>query len=94
MRRDEGLERREVYQGFGDGLARAFELALTPAVFGVAGFGIDRWLGTLPVFLLVFVLLAAVGLFVRAWYGYARDMAAHEQQAPWAPPPRRAEAGS
>ena len=34
-------ERRDMYNGFGDGLARAFELAVTPVVFGGIGFGLD-----------------------------------------------------
>jgi hypothetical protein len=41
-------ERREVESGFGDGLAKAFELVLTPAIFGLLGFGLDRWLGLTP----------------------------------------------
>jgi hypothetical protein len=39
---------------YGDGLSIAFELVATPAIFGLIGFGLDRWLGTTPLFTLVF----------------------------------------
>ena len=68
---------REIYQGFGDTLALAFELALTPALFGGLGYLLDRWLGTLPGFTLGMFLLAVVGLFIRMWYGYDTRMRAH-----------------
>jgi F0F1-type ATP synthase assembly protein I len=38
--------RRELNNGFGDALSRAFELAATPAIFGGIGWLLDRWLGT------------------------------------------------
>ena len=79
-------ERRELYQGFGDTLAVAFELAFTPVVVGLMGYGLDRWLGTLPVLMIVFVLMAIVGLSARMWYGYDARMRAHEANGPWARP--------
>ena len=41
-------------KGFGDGLSAAFELVVTPAIFGFLGFLLDRLLGTVPLFTLVF----------------------------------------
>lgn len=78
------VERQELYNGFGNGLALAFELALVPTIFGLMGYGLDRWLGTLPIFLLVFVLVAVVGLSVRQWYSYDLRMKIHEAAGPWA----------
>jgi hypothetical protein len=78
------LELRDTYRGFGDGFSRAFELAVTPALFGLAGYGLDRWLGIVPVFTLVFSLWAVTALFIRTWYDYVERMKAHEATGPWA----------
>ena len=83
----EQRDKRDLYNGFGDGLARAFEIAVTPAVFGAMGHGLDRWLGLTPVLTIVFVVLALVGMFVRLWYGYDTEMKAHEAAGPWAARP-------
>ncbi len=77
-------QRRELYQGFGDTLAVAFELAITPVIIGLMGYGLDRWLGTLPILTIIFVLLAIVGLSARMWYGYDARMKVHEANGPWA----------
>ena len=47
-------ERRELNEDFGDGLSRAFELVLTPMVFGFFGYLLDGRLGTRPLFMFVF----------------------------------------
>jgi hypothetical protein len=47
---------RDVNTGFGDGLAAAFEMVATPAMFGFFGYLIDQKLGIGPVFLLSFSL--------------------------------------
>jgi hypothetical protein len=76
--------KNEIYRGFGDGLARAFELAVTPVIFGAGGYALDRWLGIVPVFTTVFVLMAVIGLLLRIWYGYVYRMQALEASGPWA----------
>ncbi len=76
-------DRRETYRGFGDGLARAFEIAMTPAIFGAGGWALDRWLGTTPLFIILTVLLAVVGMAVRSYYAYTAEMEAHDARAPW-----------
>ena len=78
------MELRDTYNGFGESMSRAFELAVTPAVFGVAGYALDRWLGILPTLTIVFFLLAVVGLFVRMYCGYEQRMREHEAAGPWA----------
>ena len=74
----------ELYNGFGEGLSRAFELALTPAIIGGFGYLLDRWLGLLPLFTIIFFLVAMVGLIARMWYGYDARMKEHERTGPWA----------
>ena len=76
-------DRRETYNGFGEALARAFELALTPVVMGGGGWLLDRWLGTSPAFTIVLFLLAVVGLGAQSYYRYTADMEEHEARMPW-----------
>lgn len=75
--------RRELNQGFGEALSRAFELAVTPVVFGFFGYLIDMRLGTSPIFMLVLALFAVVGSFVKLWYAYDGAMKARDAEAPW-----------
>ena len=71
-------DRRDLYNGFGDGLARAFEFAATPAIFGFFGWLIDRWVGTTPLFMLTLAAVCLVGMFLRMWYAYDQEMRRHE----------------
>ena len=77
-------DKRAMNQGFGDGMARAFELVATPLVFGGIGLLIDRVAGTSPVFVVVLGLFGVVGTFVRLWYGYDAEMRTHEASGRWA----------
>jgi len=74
----------ELYNGAGEGMSRAFELALTPAIIGGFGYLLDRWLGLVPVLTIVFFLVAMVGLVARLWYAYDAQMKLHESAGPWA----------
>ncbi|MGH9264337.1 MAG: AtpZ/AtpI family protein [Acidimicrobiales bacterium] len=74
----------DLYNGAGEGLNRAFELALTPAIIGGFGYLLDRWIGLLPVFTIVFFLIGMAGVIARMWYGYDAKMKEHEQAGPWA----------
>jgi F0F1-type ATP synthase assembly protein I len=76
-------ERRELNNGFGEALSRAFEFAVTPVVFGFLGHLIDMRLNTSPIFLLALAAFAVVGMFVRLWYGYDQAMQAKEAGTPW-----------
>jgi hypothetical protein len=71
-------QRRELNNGFGDSLAKAFELVTTPALFGLLGFLLDRQLGTAPLFLLVFALGTFGYLSWKTWGSYERRMQEHE----------------
>jgi len=71
-------ERRAITNGFGDALAKAFELAATPAVFGFLGWLLDRWLGTEPLFLVAFVVIVFVYEVWKLFLGYGTAMAEHE----------------
>ena len=71
-------DRRELYNGFGDSLSRAFELVVTPAVFGFFGWLLDRWIGTTPAFTMAFTLFVFGYVAWKLWHGYETDMQAHE----------------
>lgn len=73
-----------LYRTMSDGFSRSIELAVTPVIFGAMGFGIDHWLGTLPVFTILLALMALVGLLLRTWYGYVYRMEQLESAQPWA----------
>jgi F0F1-type ATP synthase assembly protein I len=77
-------QRRELNEGFGDGLQQAFELVVTPAIFGVLGFLLDRWLGTVPLFTIVFTLFVLSYMGWKVWATYQADMRAAEAGKPWA----------
>ncbi len=74
----------DLYNGAGEGMNRAFELALTPAIIGGFGYLLDRWLGLLPVFTIVFFLVAMAGIIARMWFDYDARMKVHEASGPWA----------
>jgi F0F1-type ATP synthase assembly protein I len=57
-----------------DALGIAIEFALITADFFGVGWLIDNWLGTVPVFMIVFTVLAAVGLFTKSKYRYDAKM--------------------
>jgi hypothetical protein len=76
--------RQQTYQGFGDTLAVSIELAVTPVIFGLIGYGLDRWLGIVPVLTIVLVVLCIAGLSVRMWFEYDARMKVHEAAGPWA----------
>ena len=76
-------ERRELNNGFGDAMSRAFELAATPAIFAGLGWLLDRWLGTQPLFLIVLFFFAVAGVSYMTWRRYEDEMQAHEADAVW-----------
>jgi hypothetical protein len=78
----EQRDRQELWSGFGDTMARALEFVITPFLFGLGGFGLDRVFGTEPVLMIALAVLAFVGLIVRWYYVYAEEMRRHEGRLP------------
>ena len=78
-------EAREIRQGFGDAFAAAFELVVTPAIFGFLGWLLDGRLDTFPVFTIAFT---AITLAYASWrlarsYGEDLEQARIERRAAW-----------
>lgn len=57
---------------------QGLDAALTVLLFFGIGFGLDRWLGTTPIFMIVLSVLGAVGYFVKFKAHYEADMDRHE----------------
>ena len=74
---------QEVNTGFGDGLAAAFELVATPAIFAFLGHLLDQKLGTGAIFLIVFGVFVFLYEIWKLVGTYNRQMARHEENAPW-----------
>jgi ATP synthase protein I len=70
----QAAQRRLFNRAFGDALATAFEFAATVAIFFGIGYGLDRWLGTTPLFMVVFFLFALVGKSVKLYFTYTADL--------------------
>jgi len=78
-------ETREMRQGFGDAFAAAFELAVTPAIFGFLGWLLDGGIGTTPIFTIVFtvVTLAYASYRLAHNYGQSLEQARVERRTAW-----------
>ena len=63
-----------------DRLGKSIDVALVTLVFLGAGWALDRWLDTKPIFMIAFVVLALIGEFVRFWYDYDARMKVLEEQ--------------
>jgi Putative F0F1-ATPase subunit Ca2+/Mg2+ transporter len=77
------LLHRALYGGFGDALSQAFEFAVIPVLFALAGLGLDAWLGTAPVFVVALASLGLVGVCLRTIYTYKARVEAEEEGKPW-----------
>ncbi len=66
--------------GSEDGLAKAIEIVVTPAIFAAAGFGLDQWWGTGPWLAFSFGTVAFVVKLLVEWYRYAERMQVHEEE--------------
>ncbi|CAN5118487.1 hypothetical protein BH18ACT4_BH18ACT4_10050 [soil metagenome] len=88
-----GDDARHLHNGFGESLARAFELAVTPAVFAWLGWMLDRRVGTSPLFLVSCFAIVVTYMVWKLFVRYDAEMKAHEaemftrrQAGPAAPP--------
>ena len=69
--------------GTDDGLTQALSLVVGPVLFGFLGYLLDRALGTGPIFVLVFGLLAFFGAVTALYFRYQAAMAKEEADKPW-----------
>ena len=78
-------ETREMKQGFGDAFAAAFELVITPVIFGFLGWLVAGRLGLFPTFTVAFtvITLAYASWRLARTYGESLDRALVERRAAW-----------
>ena len=50
------------------------DFALVVLVFLGIGYGVDRWLGTRPLFMIALVLFSVVGQFIKMYFDYTAAM--------------------
>ena len=80
-------DRRDTWQGFGDGLSQAVEMAVVPALSALIGlYGLDHRFGTSPLFAVSLSIFAMVGVFVKAFYVYRYKMELEEERRSWPRP--------
>jgi F0F1-type ATP synthase assembly protein I len=60
-----------------------YELVFSPLLLALVGFGIDKLLGTLPLFTILFAVLGLVGAVTKIVYTYNSEMEQHEKSGPW-----------
>jgi F0F1-type ATP synthase assembly protein I len=60
-----------------------FELVFSPLLLALLGYGLDRLLGTLPVFTIIFAVVGLAGAVVKLYFTYRLDMEQHESSGPW-----------
>jgi ATP synthase protein I len=61
-------------QQSGQTLGRGMDFALVVLVFLGIGYGLDRWLGTRPLFMIGLVLFSMVGQFIKMYFDYTAAM--------------------
>jgi F0F1-type ATP synthase assembly protein I len=61
-----------------------YELAFSPVLLALIGYGLDRVVGTVPVITITFAVLGLVGAVVKLYFGYRSEMEQHEANGPWA----------
>ena len=76
------FDRRELNNGVGNALSRAVELTVTPLIFGFFGWLLDRWLGTWPVFALIFFVFTVAYVIWKMFIRYDEEMRRHEAKIP------------
>ncbi len=53
----------------------SFELVLSAVMLGLGGYFLDGWVGTRPVFMILFTVLGFFGAAVSVYYRYTHDIA-------------------
>lgn len=63
-----------------DSLGHGMDAVIMLVLFVGVGYGMDRLLGTLPLFMIGLTALGSVGIFARLYYQYAAKMDQHDRE--------------
>jgi Putative F0F1-ATPase subunit Ca2+/Mg2+ transporter len=72
-----------LYGGFGEALAQAFEFAIVPVLFGLAGIWLDGRLGIRPCLTVALAGFGVIGVSVRTYFAYKERVEREEEGKPW-----------
>lgn len=61
-----------------------YELAFAPLLLALIGFVLDRFIGTVPLFTIIFAVAGVAGAVVKIYFQYRTEMEQHEASGPWA----------
>lgn len=61
-----------------DSLGQGLDAVITLVLFVVGGFLLDRWLGTMPWFMIGLTIAAGIGIFYRMKVAYEAKMDQHD----------------
>jgi F0F1-type ATP synthase assembly protein I len=61
----------------------SFELALAPVILGLLGLWLDRTIGTVPLFLVLFTVCGFAGAGIKIYYTYRYQMEQHQSEVAW-----------
>lgn len=73
---------RELNAGAGQAYSMAFELVMTPAIFAVLGWLLDRAIGVSPLFVIIFPVIVFVYELWKIWRQYNARMEELESNIP------------
>lgn len=73
-------ERSRIYNGASDAFSRAVEMVATPLIFGFVGYRLDAYLGTTPLFAVVFSVFCLGYVTWKICVRYDADMVRHEAE--------------
>lgn len=76
--------KRELNNGFGETLNRAFEIALIPVIFALPGWLLDSWVGTTPLFAILTGGFGLAGVVAKIWIQYSAKMEEEQAKLPGA----------
>lgn len=76
-------QRRELTQQMGR-TTGGYELVFSPLLLALIGYGLDRFLGTVPILTITFGVLGLVGAVTKMYFSYRSEMERHEANGPWA----------
>ena len=63
-------QKREFSDGLFNQSSGSFELVLAPVILALFGLGLDRWIGTTPLFTIVLAVAGMVGSWAKQYYSY------------------------
>lgn len=58
----------------------SFELVLSAVILGLGGYVVDGWVGTRPLFMVLFTILGFVGAAASVYYRYKYEIAALNEE--------------